>query len=404
MCRNSVRIRDIEVGYRHPTRIMGVINLSPESFYKGSVHTDVEEIIQTARQMEREGADLIDVGGASTAPATIYGTQTVDREEERSRIIATIPQIVDATRCPISIDTTSYEVAKAAIDAGAAMINDVSGLQADPKIAHLAVERDVPIVLMASCSPPCPNVRAALESLRKSLGTAVRAGMSRNRIILDPGIGFGKPTMSDVQILRSLRGFSFLGQPILVGLSRKAFIGNILGQVQPSERLIGTIAATAIAILWGANIIRTHDVKATKEAAVVAETIRPPCIIDETGDIEFIGNSNSAEIEVMLEEIGVDPHIREALSKKATVLNILVRNVNTPAALIIKQEMLALGGDAAYHHDVIDHSVERTDVLVMGTLVHLRRLLRRIAKMNYFGLDMIASHIEHALKIHESVR
>ncbi len=404
MYRNSVRVKDIEIGCRYPTKIMGVINLSPESFYKTSVHTDVEEVIHSVQQMERDGADLIDVGARSTAPAAIYGTKEIDREDEISRVRSTLPQIVDATRCPVSIDTTSYEVAKVAIDAGASLINDVSGLRSDVRIAELAIEHGIPIVLMANCTPPCSGVNAALESLRNSLRTAINTGLTREKIILDPGIGFGKPTMADVQILRSLRGLSFLGQPILVGLSRKAFIGDILSQPQPSERLIGTVAATALAVLWGANIIRTHDVRETRETVKIVETLQPPPIMSETDRVEFIGISNPSDIGILLEEIGVSTQIRDVLEKKAAVLNILLRDVNTAAALIIKQEMLTIGGDAAYHHDVIDHAIESTDILIMGTSLHLKRLVRKIAKMNYFGLERIAADIRHVLQDYERTR
>ena len=257
----------------HPVRIMGVINLSPESFYKGSIAETVEEFRIQFSKAVTEGADIIDIGGASTAPTNIYGTSRVSIDEEIKRISAAL-QSLDETKTPISIDTTSSKVAEVALDLGASMVNDVSGLQADPRMAKLVAERQVAVILMANCSPPCGSIQKSLDSLRTSLMIAKDSGIDSKKIILDPGIGFGKPPDVDFSILENLDRFVVLGHPLLVGVSRKAFIGHLLEQNDSEDRLVGSIAATSIAVMNGADMIRTHDVKEARIAVQIGEAIR----------------------------------------------------------------------------------------------------------------------------------
>ncbi len=268
-----VDVEGLLIGPDHPVRIMGVINLSPESFYKGAIAETVEEFQIQLNKAVSEGADIIDIGGASTAPTNIYGASRVSIDEEIKRISAAL-QSLDETKTPISIDTTSSKVAEVALDLGASMVNDVSGLQTDPRMAKLVAERQVAVILMANCSPPCGSIQKSLDSLRTSLMIAKDSGIDSKKIILDPGIGFGKPPDVDFSILENLDRFVVLGHPLLVGVSRKAFIGHLLEQNDSEDRLVGSIAATSIAVMNGADMIRTHDVKEARIAVQIGEAIR----------------------------------------------------------------------------------------------------------------------------------
>jgi dihydropteroate synthase len=261
-----VKIGGLQIGPKHPVRVMGVINLSPESFYKGSIAENSNEFQMMLERVVSEGADLIDIGGASTAPKNVYGTSDVPRDEEIKRVSLALGSVANVKR-PISIDTTSSAVAEVALDLGASLVNDISGLQADPRMVKLVSDREVPVILMANCGTPCGSVQESLNSLRISLTLAKDHGIRAERIILDPGIGFGKTHDVDFAILRNLDQFTKLGHPLLVGVSRKAFIGHLLEQSDPDNRLIGSIAATSIAVMNGANMIRAHDVK---EAIIAA--------------------------------------------------------------------------------------------------------------------------------------
>jgi len=270
---NSITIKGVGFGDPNPVRIMGVINLSPESFYKGSVPAEGDLVDYTQKLLQTE-PDLIDIGGASTAPKEVYGTSSVAIEKEISRVRNALESIIDIVDKPISIDTTSSKVAEIALDLGVDIINDVSGLQADEKMATLVADRDVPLIIMSNCTNPCDSVESSLNALRKSMKLAEEAEIANERIILDPGIGFGKPPTVDFAILRELKQFKLLGRPLLVGVSRKAFIGSCVGESNPENRLSGTIAATSIAVLNGADIIRAHDVEEAKIAARIGETVR----------------------------------------------------------------------------------------------------------------------------------
>ena len=274
MKHHTVDIDGLKVGADFPPRIMSVINLSPESFYRDSIVDNHEQLVNVINSMEQEGADIIDVGGASTAPRGIYGTPEVTAEVELERVTSNLEYIVRNTRVPISIDTARSEVAEAAIDIGVSLVNDVSGLTRDKRMAKLVADRGVPIVLMAECGGSCQTLEASVRSVERSVKTALSVGIPQERIIIDPGIGFGKPSEVDLEIIRELDRFCSLGYPVLVGVSRKAFIGDLLNQPNPSMRLAGTIAATAIAVANGANLVRTHDVNEGKIAAKVGKALR----------------------------------------------------------------------------------------------------------------------------------
>ncbi len=279
---HTVDISGLKVGADFPPRVMGVINLSTESFYRDSIVDSSEQLVKAINGMEQDGADIIDVGGASTAPRGVYGTPEVTAEVELERVTSNLEYIIRNANVPVSIDTVRSEVAEAALDFGVSLVNDVSGLTRDKRMAKLVANRGVPIVLMAECGGSCQTLKASFRSVERSVKTALSVGIPQERIIIDPGIGFGKPSEVDLEIIRELDRFCSLGYPVLVGVSRKAFIGDLLNQPDPSKRLTGTIAATSIAVASGANLIRTHDVEEGKIAAKVGKALRRVSAISES--------------------------------------------------------------------------------------------------------------------------
>lgn len=266
---------------------MGVLNVTPDSFSDGGKYFDPEAAVQHAFQMIEDGADIIDVGGESTRPKGMYGegADVVSAEEEMHRVIPVIEAIAEKSEVPISIDTYKSEVAEAALTAGAVIVNDISGLKFDPRMAETAARHGATLVAMHIKGTPKTMqqhpvyedlLKEIQEYLMESISSARDAGV--DQIIVDPGIGFGKTTEHNLTLIRSLSEFKKLGCPILVGPSRKGFIGTILksydGVPLPvDQRLEGTAAAVAISILNGANIVRVHDVKAMKRVAMVADAI-----------------------------------------------------------------------------------------------------------------------------------
>jgi dihydropteroate synthase len=276
--RLSATLAGVEEGDTCPVRLMGVLNVSPESFYQGSVYTSPKELGATAQAMVSAGAEFIDIGAMSTAP---YQQTTISVEEERDRLAEAIAVVSRAVTVPLSADTQRSVPAQAAIAAGAKIINDVSGLKQDPEMAALVAEAGAGLILMASENAPQPGspLKRIRAALRASLAIARRAGISEERIVIDPGIGFFRQTGIpwyewDIQVIRELGQLRCLQRPILVGVSRKSFIGKILQQENPQDRLIGSLAVAVIAVYNGAHIIRTHDVGPTREAVRLAERFR----------------------------------------------------------------------------------------------------------------------------------
>ena len=269
----------LDIGDGHPVRIVGAINVSPESFYKGSVASDESILRQRAEQMVAEGADMLDVGAMSTAP---YLETAISEAEEIRRLIWAIGVLRSVVTLPISADTRRSRPAGAALDAGAAVINDVSGFRNDPAMAAAAARHAQGAILMASeashgAADPIATVRTLLQ---QSLAISDTAGVPRERIVLDPGIGFFRNAALswdawDCEIVRRLGELCPLDRPILVGLSRKSFVGKLLGRRDPAERLFGSLAATTVAVLNGARLVRTHDVGPTRDAIRMAEALRP---------------------------------------------------------------------------------------------------------------------------------
>jgi len=269
----------LEVGDGHPVRLAGAINVSPESFHQGSVATGEDSLRAKAEQMAAEGADMLDIGAMSTAP---YLRTEITEAEEAQRLTWAIGIVRKAVAVPISADTKRGRVALAALEAGADVLNDVSGLRHDPGMADVVARRAQGVILMASETDP--KARDPIETVRglleESLRIVWKAGVPDHRVVLDPGIGFFRQTAIpwhalDCEVLQRLAELRALGRPMLVGFSRKSFIGKILGQADPRDRLAGSLAATAIAVVNGAHLVRTHDVGATREAVRMAEALRP---------------------------------------------------------------------------------------------------------------------------------
>lgn len=266
----------LPIGGGAPVRLVGVINVSPESFFAGSVRTAADVLAAQAEAMAREGADMIDVGAMSTAP---YKETAITPAEEIRRLEAAIPVIRSAAGLPVSVDTPRGEVAAAALAAGATVVNAVDGL-ADPTLAEVVARSARGLVIMARERPGRPETPLAQVrwSWEQDLALARQAGVPEERIVLDPGIGFFRSGPLpwhewDCQVLRHLAELAQLGYPLYVGVSRKSFIGERLQRPDPADRLAGSLAATTLAVAHGAAVIRTHDVAATRDAVRMAEAI-----------------------------------------------------------------------------------------------------------------------------------
>jgi dihydropteroate synthase len=260
------------------THVMGVINVTPDSFSDGGEFFEKERAVDQALHFAADGADLIDIGGESTRPYS----KGISAEEEMNRVIPVIEALKKELTLPISIDTLKSQVAREALRCGASMVNDISALRSDPGMASVVADADVPVILMhmkgtpadMQAHPTYDDVAAEIiDFLRKAIDQAVSWGIRRERIIVDPGIGFGKTFDHNLEILRELGRFQCLDAPILVGSSRKAFIGRILDK-KVHERDTGTMATVAAAVMNGAHIVRVHNVKQAVETVRVIDAIK----------------------------------------------------------------------------------------------------------------------------------
>ena len=260
--------------------VMGILNVTPDSFSDGGRYADINAALQRADEMIAEGADVIDIGGESTRP----GSKRVSADDEISRVVPVIEAISKRLDVPVSIDTSKSVVADAAVDAGAEIINDISGLRFDEAIAEVAARHKTGLVLMHSrgefetmhSQPPVEDIITEVEKdLRRSISAAAAAGVAAEQIVLDIGIGFGKTLDQNLKLIAQLDRLvnEFPVFPILVGASRKSFLGKLLGKDDPKERLSGSLASAAIAVWNGAKILRVHDVAATVDAVkIVTQT------------------------------------------------------------------------------------------------------------------------------------
>jgi dihydropteroate synthase len=265
------------------TLVMGILNVTPDSFSDGGLFLDAEAAAKRAVEMEAAGADIIDVGGESTRP----GSSGISSAEELRRILPVLEGLRGKIQIPISVDTSKSEVAEAAANAGAEIVNDVTGLRNDPRIGEVVRRRKLGLILMHMRGTPATMqrgpfardvIRDVTAGLRKSVEQAVRAGVSRAQIVIDPGIGFGKSHEQNCEIIRRLDQIAKLGFPLLVGTSRKSFLGTALKRSE-SDRMWGTAASVAGSILQGAHIVRVHDVPEMVQVARVADVIRNPKLL-----------------------------------------------------------------------------------------------------------------------------
>ena len=267
------------------TLIMGILNVTPDSFSDGGKHFSTDDAVKHAVLMEKEGADIIDIGGESTRPSA----KTISLDEEMNRTIPVIEQLIEEISIPVSIDTYKSDVARRALDLGVGMVNDISALKADRNLASVVAEYKVPICLMhmkgnprnMQINPTYDDVVKEIHDfLKERAEFALFCDIKKEKIIIDPGIGFGKRTGKGVEdnceILRRLSEFKNLGFPVMVGASRKKFIGNVCGGDDPlpvSDRLEGSLAAACLAVINGANIVRVHDVKETRRCVDLVDCI-----------------------------------------------------------------------------------------------------------------------------------
>ncbi len=281
--RLKLNSRTLVLGER--TLVMGVLNVTPDSFSDGGKFLQPESAIEQALAIERAGADLLDIGGESTRP----GSVETSASEELDRILPVLEALRGRLKIPISVDTRRASVAELAIRAGAELVNDVSGLRSDPRIAEVAARHRVPLILMHMRGEPRTMqergfardvMKDVMRGLRKSVAVARKAGIAKSQIIVDPGIGFGKSFAQNYELLEKLPQLAKLGYPILVGTSRKGFLGATLARdgkpAPPEERIWGTAATVTASILSGAHIVRVHDVLEMVQVVRVADCVLDP--------------------------------------------------------------------------------------------------------------------------------
>ena len=257
--------------YGKRTYIMGILNVTPDSFSDGGNFNNIDTAVNHAKEMINDGADIIDLGGESTRPGHTY----VDSQEEKRRILPVIKKLKEEIQVPISVDTYKADVAEASLELGVEMINDIWGLTKDKNMANVIAKYDAYVCIMHNQDTTEYNkdiMEAIKEFLQNSIDLSLKSGIKKEKIVLDPGIGFGKTFEQNLEVLKRLDEIKTLGYPVLLGTSRKSVIGNVLN-VEPKERLEGTIATTVLGIRDGVDIVRVHDVKENLKAAKMADAI-----------------------------------------------------------------------------------------------------------------------------------
>lgn len=273
----SICYNGFNLEFGRKTHVMGILNITSDSFSDGGLYLGLDRAVARAKEMVAEGADIIDIGGESTRPYA----DPVPLAEEIARVIPVLERLVAEVNVPISVDTYKSEVARQALKRKATIINDISGLKADPQMAEVVAEFGCPVVVMHIKGTPKNMqenpvyddvVGEVMAYLQGSIEMALQAGVQKEKVIVDPGIGFGKTASHSLEILHRLAEFKALGQPILTGTSRKSFIGKVL-DLPPAERLEGTAATVALSIASGADLVRVHDVKAMKRVVRMTDAI-----------------------------------------------------------------------------------------------------------------------------------
>lgn len=391
--------------------LQGIVNISPESFYKGSI-VRRDEINGKIKNFLDNGVKILDVGARSTAP----GVNPITQEEELERLTPFLEKLLEniPQDIIISIDTQYSKIAEKCINqckksGFRVIVNDISGLKTDPKLTDVVINHDVPLILMASDQRPGDllSVNSILESLFESI-TNLEKRNYNNKIILDPGIGRWVPEKTpeyDLGIIDNLERFRVFGYPILVGISRKSFLGSVLDNKKPEGRYYGSLAATTIAVYNGAHIIRTHDASPEfMDMIKVAKAIRKrPLIVKKNGITGgWLGCiKDPIEGRIFQRIMGVTPAGSRIMDKKTVTKLILLDNITAPQALILKQEMLSRGGDVAIHKDAVTTEngkhTQNQKALIIGTEKQIYSLIEKL-KGQQLDLDKISVIITEVLE------
>jgi dihydropteroate synthase len=387
----------IKVGDRYPSHVMGIINLSPESFYGGSV-VSPDSVLEIALKMIEDGAAFLDLGARSTWRFS----EPISREEELKRLLPVLEALEGNVNAVISVDTMFSEIAEEALKRGADVINDVSGFTADPEMINIVADYECPAVVMASDKIPGDplGMDSIIETLDSIIQAAEAGGIRPEKLILDPAIGRWtdeKLPIYDFETLDDFERLKIFEKPLLAALSRKSFIGEVL-EKPATKRLYGSLAAAAIAVYKGAHIIRTHDVPETFDVVKLAGALRsrPSVVKEGKYEISVLEVKTPQDAAMAMKKLGATGVGSQVMKNKSIHLILRICNLTTTEALIIKQEMLARGGDAALTRDAVSHETEITDILVMGTLLQFERLAKKLEGQARF-LPLIAEMIRECI-------
>ncbi|HIH94410.1 TPA: dihydropteroate synthase [Methanosarcina acetivorans] len=387
----------LKVGDQYPAHVMGIINLSPESFYEGSV-TSPESALDVARKMVEDGATFLDLGARSTWRFS----KPISKKEELDRLLPVLDSLEGDVDAVISVDTMFSEIAEEALKRGADIINDVSGFTVDPRMIEVVADHDCPAVVMASNKIPGDplGMDAIIEALGSIIEAAGAGGIGPDNLILDPAIGRWtdeKLPIYDFETLDDFERLKIFEKPLLAALSRKSFIGEVLGKTA-NDRLYGSLAAAAIAVHKGAHIIRTHDVPETTDVVKLAGALRSRTSVVKEGryEVSVLEVKTPQDAGIAMRNLGATRVGSQVMQGKSIHLTLKIGNLTTTEALIIKQEMLSRGGDAALARDAVSHETESTDVLVMGTLLQFERLARKLGGQAR-SLPLIAEMIRECI-------
>jgi dihydropteroate synthase len=387
----------IKVGDRYPSHVMGIINLSPESFYESSV-VSPDSALEIALKMVENGATFLDLGARSTWRFS----EQISKKEELERILPALKALEGNVDAVISVDTMFSEIAEEALKRGAGIVNDVSGFTADPGMIDVVADYGCPAVVMASREVPGDplGMDSIIEALDSIIQAAEARGVKQEKLILDPAIGRWtdeKLPIYDFETLDDFERLKIFEKPLLAALSRKSFIGDVL-EKPVTERLYGSLAAAAIAVYKGAHIIRTHDVPETFDVVKLSGALRsrPSVVKEGRYEVSLFEVKTPQDAAIAMRKLGATGIGSKVMQDKSIHLMLKIRNLTTTEALIIKQEMLARGGDAALARDAVSHETEITDVLVMGTLLQLGRLAGKLERQAR-SLPLIAEMIRECI-------
>lgn len=394
----DVDICGLRVGDEHPVRLMGVVNLSRESFYKGSV-VDTDSLLDVAHKMVDDGATIIDLGARSTWPLAT----PITKEVECARLLPALELLKDNVDAMISVDTVFADIAEKAIESGADVVNDVAGFATDGGMLDVVAEHGCPAVVMAAGKLPGDplGMDAIMQSLDNILIRSEERGIDTDSLILDPAIGKWVPeksAMYDLETIDQFERLKVFEKPLLAAISRKSFIGDLLDK-PATERLYGSLAAAAIVVQKGAHIIRTHDVAETSDVVQIAAAIRSrQPVVEESGfEVSVLDIPYPDDAALSMRNIGVTGTGSKIMKNKTVSRVLRISNITTTEALIIKQEILARGGDAALERDAVSHETEKTDVIVIGTLLQVKKLADKL-ECQARNLPLISKMIKDALK------